>query len=39
MKAALGRAYAKAQKTQEANEMLNELNELAKRHGTRRPTN
>ena len=31
MKAALGRAYAKAQKTQEANEMLNELNELAKR--------
>ena len=31
MKAALGRAYAKAQKTQEANEMLNDLNELAKR--------
>ena len=30
MKAALGRAYAKAQKTQEANEMLNELNGLAK---------
>ncbi len=31
MKAALGRAYAKSQKTHEANEMLNELNELAKR--------
>jgi len=31
MKAALARAYAKAQKTHEANEMLNELNELAKR--------
>jgi len=30
MKAALGRAYAKSQKTHEANEMLNELNELAK---------
>src|SRR5262249_14268267 len=31
MKAALGRAYAKSQKTHEANETLNELNELAKR--------
>src|SRR5438477_769751 len=31
MKAALVRAYAKSQKTHEANEMLNELNELAKR--------
>src|SRR5205809_3172966 len=31
MKAALGRAYAESQKTHEANEMLNELNELAKR--------
>ena len=31
MKAALARAYAKSQKTHEANEMLNELNELAKR--------
>jgi TolB-like protein/Tfp pilus assembly protein PilF len=31
MQAALGRAYAKAQKTHEANEMLNELNEVAKR--------
>ena len=31
MKAALGRVYAKAQKAHEANEMLNELNELAKR--------
>jgi TolB-like protein/Flp pilus assembly protein TadD len=31
MKAALGRAYAKSQKKHEANEMLNELNELAKR--------
>jgi eukaryotic-like serine/threonine-protein kinase len=31
MKAALGRAYAKARKTHEANEILNELNELAKR--------
>ncbi len=30
MKAALGRAYAKSQKTHEANEILNELNELAK---------
>ena len=30
MKAALGRAYAKSQKKHEANEMLNELNELAK---------
>ena len=31
MLAALGRAYAKSQKKHEANEMLNELNELAKR--------
>src|SRR5438093_2875698 len=31
MKAALGRAYAKSQKKHEADEMLNELNELAKR--------
>jgi TolB-like protein/Flp pilus assembly protein TadD len=31
MKAALGRAYAKSQKKHEANEILNELNELAKR--------
>ena len=31
MKAALARAYANSQKTYEANEMLNELNELAKR--------
>src|SRR5439155_19418074 len=31
MKAALGRAYAESQKKLEANEMLNELNELAKR--------
>jgi adenylate cyclase len=31
MRAALGRAYAKSQKKHEANEMLNELNELAKR--------
>ena len=31
MKAALGRAYADSQKTHEANEILNELNELAKR--------
>jgi hypothetical protein len=31
MKAALCRAYAKAQKTHEANERLNELTELAKR--------
>ena len=31
MKAALGRAYAKSQKKHEANEMLNELNELSKR--------
>ena len=31
MKAALGRAYAESQKKHEANEMLNELNELAKR--------
>ena len=30
MKAALGRAYAKSQKKHEANEMLDELNELAK---------
>ncbi len=30
MKAALARAYAKSQKKYEANEMLNELNELAK---------
>jgi len=29
MKAALGRAYAKSQKKREANEMLNELNQLA----------
>jgi len=29
MKAALGRAYAKSQKQREANEMLNELNQLA----------
>ena len=31
MKAALGRAYAESQNKHEANEMLNELNELAKR--------
>ena len=31
MRAALGRAYAKSQKKHEANEMLNELNERAKR--------
>ena len=31
MRAALGRAYAKSQKKHEANAMLNELNELAKR--------
>jgi TolB-like protein/Tfp pilus assembly protein PilF len=31
MRAALGRAYAESQKEQKANEMLNELNELAKR--------
>ncbi len=31
MRAALGRAYANSQKRHEANEMLNELNELAKR--------
>jgi eukaryotic-like serine/threonine-protein kinase len=31
MKAALGRAYAESQKEYEANEILNELNELAKR--------
>jgi tetratricopeptide (TPR) repeat protein len=31
MKAALGRAYAESQKKQDANEILNELNELAKR--------
>jgi serine/threonine protein kinase/TolB-like protein/Tfp pilus assembly protein PilF len=31
MRAALGRAYTKSQKKHEANEMLNELNELAKR--------
>jgi eukaryotic-like serine/threonine-protein kinase len=31
MRAALGRAYAESQKKDEANEMLNELNELAKR--------
>jgi tetratricopeptide (TPR) repeat protein len=31
MKAALGRAYAGSQNNHEANEMLNELNELAKR--------
>jgi len=31
MRAALGRAYAKSQKRHEANEILNELNELAKR--------
>jgi tetratricopeptide (TPR) repeat protein len=31
MRAALGRAYAKSQKKHEANEILNELNELAKR--------
>jgi predicted Zn-dependent protease len=31
VQAALGRVYAKAQKTHEATEMLNELNELAKR--------
>ena len=30
MKAALGRAYAKSQKKHEADEMLNELNELSK---------
>jgi adenylate cyclase len=32
MKAALGRAYAKSQKKHEANEILNELNELSKQH-------
>ena len=31
MKAAFGRAHAESQKKYEANEMLNELNELAKR--------
>src|SRR6266516_4414146 len=31
MKAALGRAYAESRKMHDANEMLNELNELAKR--------
>ena len=31
MKAALGRVYAKSKKEHEANEMLDELNELAKR--------
>ena len=31
MRAALGRAYAESQKEQKANEMPNELNELAKR--------
>jgi thioredoxin-like negative regulator of GroEL len=31
VQAALGRVYAEAQKTHEANEMLNELNELARR--------
>ena len=31
MRAALGRAYAESQKKHEANEMLNELNELAER--------
>ena len=31
MKAALGRAYAESQKKHDANEILNELNELAKR--------
>ena len=31
MKSALGRAYAESQKKLEANEMLDELNELAKR--------
>ena len=31
MRAALGRVYAESQKKYEANEMLNELNELAKR--------
>jgi len=31
MRAALGRAYAESQKKDEANEMLNELNELATR--------
>ena len=31
MKAALGRAYAESQKKHEANEMLNELNEVATR--------
>ena len=31
MRAALGRVYAESQKKHEANEMLNELNELAKR--------
>ena len=31
MRAALGRVYAKSQKKHEANEVLNELNELAKR--------
>ena len=31
MKAALGRAYAESQKTHDASEMLNELNDLAKR--------
>jgi len=30
MKAALGRVYAESQKKHDANEMLNELNELAK---------
>src|SRR5213083_3256621 len=31
MRAALGRAYAESQKKHEANEIFNELNELAKR--------
>ena len=31
MRAALGRAYAESQKKHEANQMLNELNEFAKR--------
>ena len=31
MRAALGRAYAESRKMHDANEMLNELNELAKR--------
>ena len=31
MRAALGRVYAESQKTYEANEMLDELSELAKR--------